>query len=61
MIEIDVHENLAEQPPEIVQELLETPRLCMLLNPKMTLQQRRGIASEHYVVKVNNARDAVST
>ena len=61
MIDIDVHENLAEQPPEIVQELLETPRHCMLLNPKLTKKQRRGIAREHYVVTVNNARDAVST
>lgn len=60
MNNLEYHENLNAQP-EKLQELLTTPRLCHLLNPKLTLQQRRGIASEHYVVTVNIARDAVST
>ena len=48
---LERYENLNAQP-EKLQELLETPRRCMLLNPKLTLQQQRGIAREHYVVTV---------
>ena len=32
MNNLELHENLNEQP-EKLQELLETPRFCMLLNP----------------------------
>ncbi len=32
MDNLELHENLNEQP-EKLQELLETPRLCQLLNP----------------------------
>ena len=32
MNNLEMHENLAAQP-EKLQKLLETPRLCMLLNP----------------------------
>ena len=51
MQDLEIHENLNAQP-ELLQELLETPRRCMLLSPKLTLQQRRGIAREHYIVTV---------
>ena len=32
-IQPEIHDNLAEQPSEILTELVKTPRLCMLLNP----------------------------
>lgn len=51
MTDLDIHENLDAQP-EKLQELLETPRRCMLLSPKLTLQQRSGIGREHFVVTV---------
>lgn len=56
MEDLDIHENLNAQP-EKLQELLETPRLCMLLNPKLTLQQQRGIAREHFVVTVEHEEE----
>lgn len=37
-VQFEIHDNLADQPSEILDKLLETPRLCMLLNPKQDLQ-----------------------
>lgn len=34
----DIHDNMANQPSDIVSKLIEKPRLCMLLNPKQDLQ-----------------------
>ena len=56
MENLEIHENLDAQP-ELLQALLETPRRCMLLSPKLTLQQRRGIAREHYVVTVQHEEE----
>ena len=41
-VQIEIHDNLADQPSEILDELLETPRLCMLLNPKQDLQDSQN-------------------
>ena len=51
MDNLERHENLNAEP-EKLQELLETPRLCMLLNPKLELQKQRGISREHFIVPV---------
>ena len=53
MDNLEMHDNLAAQP-EKLQKLLETPRLCMLLNPKLELQKQRGIAREHFIVPVEH-------
>lgn len=37
-IKMETHDNLAAQPSVIIDKLLDTPRLCMLLNPKQDLQ-----------------------
>ena len=49
MPDLETHENLNAQP-EKLQKLLETPRLCALLNPKLEPQKQRGIAREHFIV-----------
>lgn len=38
-VQFEIHDNLANQPSEILDELLETPRLCMLLNRNLSKQQ----------------------
>ena len=50
---LEQYENLNAQP-EKLQELLETPRRCMLLNPKLTLQRQLGIGREHFIVTVEH-------
>lgn len=42
---LEMHENLAAQP-EKLQELLETPRLCMLLNYR---RRCRDKALSHHI------------
>ena len=54
MCGLEIHDNLAEQPSEIVQELLELPRLCMLLNPKL-MKQVGSLSNTFYVVKIEHA------
>lgn len=51
MDNLEYHEHLNAEP-EKLQELLGTPRLCMLLNPTLELQKQRGIAREHFIVPV---------
>ena len=51
MQNLEKHENLNAEP-EKLQELLATPRLCQLLNPKLELQKQRGISREHFIVPV---------
>ena len=36
-IQFEIHDNLTDQPSEILDELIDTPRLCMLLNTKQDL------------------------
>lgn len=49
-----IHDNLAEQPSEIFSELVKTPRLCMLLNPKLTKKQVGALTRTFYIVKVEH-------
>ena len=51
MQNLELHEHLNAEP-EKLQELLATPRLCQLLNPKLELQKQRGISREHFIVPV---------
>ena len=50
---LEKHENLNAQP-EKLQELLATPRLCQLLNPKLDIQKLNGISREHFIVPVEH-------
>ena len=54
MLKLEVHDNLAEQPSKIFAELVETPRLCMLLNPKLTKRQVGALSKTFYVVKLKH-------
>ena len=54
-IQPEIHDNLAAQP-EKLQELLETPRLCLVLNPKLPEKKRHLIGREHYVITVEHER-----
>ena len=47
-VQFEIYENLAES--EIFEKLVETPRLCQLLNPALELKKQRGIAREHFIV-----------
>ena len=60
-VQFEIHDNLAEQSSEILDKLLDKPQLCMLLNPKLTLQQQRGISREHYVVTVEHEEKPLRT
>ncbi len=53
-VPFEVHDNLAEQPSEIFSELVETSRLCMLLNPKLTKKQVGALTRPFYIVKVEH-------
>ena len=53
-IQFEIHDNLADQPSEILDELIDTPRLCMLLNPKLTQKQVGALTNAFYIVKVEH-------
>ncbi|RKU34449.1 hypothetical protein C6495_07555 [Candidatus Poribacteria bacterium] len=48
----DIHENLENQP-KILDELLEEPQLCMLLNPNLHAWQIGLLIPQSYVVDVD--------
>lgn len=49
----DIHDNLENQPG-ILDELLEEPQLCMLLNPNLHPWQYSLLTTRCYVVSVNH-------
>ena len=53
-IQFEIHDNLADQPSEILDELIDTPRLCMLLNPKLTQKQIQSLVDTFYVVDIEH-------
>lgn len=53
-VKYEIHENLMEQPSELFLELVEEPRLCMLLNPKLTKKQVGALTNAFYVVKIEH-------
>ena len=53
-VQFDIHDNLANQPSDIVSKLVEKPRLCMLLNPKLTKKQVGALTNAFYVVKIEH-------
>ena len=52
-IAFDVHDNL-DQKSEIFEELLETPQLCMLLNPHLSQKQIGNLSNAFYVVPIEH-------
>ena len=51
-VQFEIHENLTES--EIFEKLVETPRLCLLLNPELTLQQIGALTSTFCVVNIEH-------
>lgn len=49
----EIHKDLENQPG-ILDELIETPQLCMLLNPELTGAQIAKLKELFYVVRVEN-------
>ena len=53
-VKYEINDNLMEQPSEIFVELVKKPRLCMLLNPKLTKKQVGALTNAFYVVKIEH-------
>lgn len=53
-IKYEINDNLMEQPSEIFVKLVKEPRLCMLLNPKLTKKQVGALTNAFYVVKIEH-------
>lgn len=53
-VQFDIYDNLADQPSEIFTTLVEKPRLCMLLNPKLTKQQVGALMRTFYIVTLKH-------
>ena len=53
-VKYEIHDNLMEQPSELFVELVEEPRLCMLLNPKLTKQQVGALMRTFYIVTLKH-------
>ena len=53
-IKMETHDNLAAQPSAIIDKLLDTPRLCMLLNPDLSQQQIQSLVDTFYVVDIEH-------
>lgn len=51
-VKYEINDNLMEQPSELFVKLVEEPRLCMLLNPKLTKKQVGALTNAFYVVKI---------
>ena len=50
-IQPEIHDNLAEQS-ELFEKLIETPRLCLVLNPDLTKSQLRMLRDTYYVIPI---------
>ena len=53
-VKYEINDNLVEQPSELFVELVEEPRLCMLLNPKLTKKQVGALTRTFYVVTIEH-------
>lgn len=53
-VKYEINDNLVEQPSELFVELVEEPRLCMLLNPKLTKQQFGALMRTFYIVTLKH-------
>ena len=53
-VKYEINDNLVEQPSELFVELVEEPRLCMLLNPKLTKQQVGALMRTFYIVTLKH-------
>lgn len=52
-IQFEIHENVGDMPSEILDELVETPRPCKLLNPNLQPWQYSLLTNICYVVPVD--------
>lgn len=53
-VQFEIHENVGDMPSEILDELIDTPRLCMLLNPNLTQRQIQSLVDTFYVVDIKH-------
>ena len=53
-VTFDIHDNMANHPSDIVSKLVETPRLCMLLNPELTPKQIGMLTDTFYIVEIEH-------
>ena len=53
-VKYEIHDNLMEQPSKLFTNLVEEPRLCMLLNPKLTKKQVGALTDAFYIVKIEH-------
>lgn len=53
-VQFEIHENVGDMPSEILDELIDTPRLCMLLNPNLTQRQIQSLVDVFYIVDIEH-------